>query len=140
MLCTPRGSSSSMAVRRIHDEDGTAAWDRWLSETASGRRPAREDTALAVRYTLQRIADDSPGASVEVRVIPFGATQIIAGATHRRGTPPAVVEMDATTWLKLASGLQLWADAIESGHVDASGERADLDSLLPLARSNGGDA
>ena len=37
-----------MALRRIRDEDGTCAWDRWLTETASGLRPDREDTALAV--------------------------------------------------------------------------------------------
>ena len=48
-----------MALRRIRDEDGTGAWDRWLAETASGLRPDREDTALAVRYTLQRIAGSS---------------------------------------------------------------------------------
>ena len=125
-----------MALRRIRDEDGTAAWDRWLTETASGLRPDREDTALAVRYTLQRIADDAPGSSVEVRVVPFGATQIIAGAAHRRGTPPAVVEMDAATWLMLVSGLQSWVDALESGKVDASGQRADLDALLPLSRAS----
>ena len=122
-----------MALRRIRDEDGTAAWDRWLTETASGLRPDREATALAVRYTLQKIADVAPGASVEVRVVPFGATQIIAGATHRRGTPPAVVEMGATTWLMLVSGLQSWADALDSGRVYASGARADLGDLLPLS-------
>lgn len=119
-------------MRRIRDEDGLAAWRRYLADVVAGSAPSRADTATAVRYGLQLISDRAPGRSVELRVIPFGATQIISGAQHRRGTPPAVVEMAAGTWLDLASGRRSWADALSSGDVDASGERADLDPLLPV--------
>ena len=85
-----------------------------------------------VRASLDRLVDKAPGRSVEVRVPPYAAVQAIAGATHRRGTPPAVVEMDADTWLALADGTLLWADALASGRVRASGERSDLGPYLPL--------
>ena len=51
---------------------------------------------------------------------------------HTRGTPPAVVETDAETWLALATGRTTWHDAVDSGKVVASGERTDLSSYLPL--------
>ena len=63
---------------------------------------------------------------------PDGAVQPIAGPRHTRGTPPNVVEMDAQTWLALASGSLTWADAMAAGRVHASGERADLSDWLPL--------
>ena len=53
---------------------------------------------------------------------------MIAGPRHTRGTPPAVVEIDAPTWIALARGRLAWADAT----VRASGERSDLSALLPL--------
>ena len=35
---------------------------------------------------------------------PYAAVQVVAGVRHTRGTPPAVVEMDAETWIALATG------------------------------------
>lgn len=64
---------------------------------------------------------------------PFGAAQCIEGPVHRRGTPPNVIETDAATWLALAVGDLGWGDAVESGRVRASGLRAHLEGLLPLA-------
>ncbi len=122
-------------MKRIQREAGEAAYSRWLKASRSGIKPGRTEVATAVRYTLQVMADLAPGGSVEVRVIPFGVTQVIAGSDHRRGTPPAVVEMQADTWLKLAGGHLTWAQAIDGGEVDASGERADLSGLLPLPLS-----
>jgi len=52
---------------------------------------------------------------------------------HTRGTPPAVVELDADTWIALATGSLTWPEAERDGRVRASGERADLSPLLPLA-------
>jgi hypothetical protein len=43
-----------------------------------------------------------------------------------------VIETDAPTWLALATGGTTWADAVASGDVHASGQRADLHGLLPL--------
>ena len=44
----------------------------------------------------------------------------------------AVVERDAATWVALATGARSWADARQSGTVHASGQRADLEGLLPV--------
>ena len=93
---------------------------------------ARDTTATAVRYLLQVLAETAEGNSVEVRVPPFGAVQAIEGPRHTRGTPPNVVEMDAATWLALATGSRAWGDAVASGVVSASGARADLTAYLPI--------
>lgn len=116
--------------RRTPPEEGQAALAAWA---AAPDRADRGTLATAVRFTLEALAAIAPGRSVEVRVPPFGAVQCIAGQTHRRGTPPAVIETDAHTWLALATGTLTWADAVASGTVDASGSRADLAALLPLA-------
>lgn len=97
----------------------------------------REALATAVRFTLEELASVAPGRSVEVRVPPFGATQCIAGPVHRRGTPASVVETDPVTWLEVTLGTLGWAEAVESGRVRASGERAALAEWLPLGRLSG---
>ena len=103
---------------------------------ALGADPRTPDqTRLLVKHFLAVLAERAPGASVEVRVPPYAAVQAVAGVRHTRGTPPAVVELDADTWIDLASGTLSWADAERQGRVAASGERADLSSLLPLATS-----
>lgn len=93
----------------------------------------RATVALAVRHTLALLTERAPGRSVEVRVPPFGAVQCIPGPRHTRGTPPAVIETDAQTWLALATGALSWADGVAGAEVRASGQRTDLSSLLPLA-------
>ena len=70
-----------------------------------------------------------------MRVPPYGVTQAVAGAVHRRGTPPSVVETDAETWLALVTGRLAWADAVADGALHASGERCDLSVYLPLLRA-----
>ena len=92
----------------------------------------RGTVRLAVRGTLARLAAAAPGRHVEVRVPPHGAVQCVAGPRHTRGTPPAVVETDPGTWLELATGRLLWADALDGGRVRVSGQRADLSTHLPL--------
>ncbi len=87
---------------------------------------------VAVRFTLEELAEVAPGHAVEVRVPPDGAVQAVDGPRHTRGTPPNVVETDPQTWLALATGLLTWHDAVLAGRVSASGERADLSELLPL--------
>jgi hypothetical protein len=68
-----------------------------------------------------------------VRIPPYAAIQCVAGPRHTRGTPPNVVETDAVTWLRLATGRTSWASAVGGGAVTASGPRADLSGYLPLA-------
>jgi hypothetical protein len=86
-----------------------------------------------VKRYLAALQERAPGRSVEVRVPPYAAVQVIGGGTHTRGTPRAVIETDADTWLSLATGELTWSDAVEAGRVRASGERADLSPYLPLA-------
>lgn len=121
-----------MMARRIDIADGRAALDAVRTATASGDKPARTVLATAVRYLLQLLDEKAPGNSVEVRVPPFGAAQVVQGPRHTRGTPPNVIEMDASTWIALATGAEEWADAVAAGRVHASGTRADLTALLPL--------
>ena len=94
----------------------------------------KEKTALACRFTLHLLSRAAPGRSVEVRVPPYGAVQVIHGPSHSRGTPPAVVEMSPEVWLELAIGRLVWSDAVAAGVVDSSGHRANLQEWLPLAQ------
>ena len=118
-----------MARARIADDVGEAAVRATVSETAD-----RSGTATAVRYLLQLLAERAEGNTVEVRVPPFGAVQAIEGPRHTRGTPPNVIEMDAATWLALATGSVEWSAALAEGKVAASGSRADLTEHLPILR------
>ena len=94
--------------------------------------PVDPEVRARVKASLARLQEAAPGRSVEVRVPPYAAVQAVAGSTHRRGTPSAVVETDAQTWLALADGSLSWADAVAAGRVWASGERSDLSPWLPL--------
>lgn len=114
-------------ARRIDPETGRAALVAAASDS-----PGRSDLATAVRYLLQLLEEKAPGGTVEVRVPPFGAVQVVEGPRHTRGTPPNVVETDAETWIALATGAEKWADAASAGRIHASGTRADLSALLPL--------
>jgi Bacterial SCP ortholog len=92
-----------------------------------------QQTRLLVKHFLAVLSERAPGASVEIRVPPYAAVQAVPGVRHTRGTPPAVVELDAETWIALSTGELTWASASATGRVRASGERADLSGLLPLA-------
>jgi Bacterial SCP ortholog len=106
-----------------------------LSDLDAGREPPRPLLRDATRVLLGVLADRAPGRSVEVRVPPFGAVQCVPGPRHTRGTPPNVVETDAVTWIRLATGRLRWGDAVDAGAVRASGGRADLTPHLPLVAS-----
>ncbi len=116
--------------RRIDDAIGKTALARWRAE---GEECDRATVATAVRWSLEELAARLPGRAVEVRVPPAGAVQILGGTVHRRGTPPAVIEMAPSTWLDLVVGNRRWEDAVNHGEISASGERADLGAYLPLA-------
>ena len=120
-----------VAIRTIPTADGDRVLSAWMSDPASIRGDAAE-LALAVRYALQLIRQKAPGNSVELRVPPFGAAQIIEGPRHTRGTPPAVIEVSAEVWLDLVVGRTGFDEAQRDGSVSASGVRADLQGFLPL--------
>lgn len=94
--------------------------------------PTPVDLRLLTKHYLAVLETRAPGRSVEVRVPPYAAVQAVEGVRHTRGTPPAVVEMDAATWIALATGDLTWTGAEQAGRVRASGERADLTPYLPL--------
>lgn len=119
-------------AKKIDLGAGRQALDAVAAAQSTGDKPARTDLATAVRYLLQLLDEKAPGNSVEVRVPPFGAVQVVQGPRHTRGTPPNVIEMDAATWIAIATGAESWADVVAAGRVSASGTRADLAALLPL--------
>ncbi len=102
----------------------------WLAGEAE--QPPRAVLGAAVKTSTRWLAQQVPGRSVELRVPPHVAVPLVPGPRHTRGTPPNVVETDAATWLRLASGAATWEEAVADGRVTASGNRADLSPYLPL--------
>ena len=89
-----------------------------------------------MRLTARTLAAVAPGASVEVRVPPFVAVQCISGPRHTRGNPPNVVETDARTWLRLATGLLTRRRRGERARCSCPGARAgEIAQWLPLVAS-----
>lgn len=124
-------------MKKVHDPAATCvaveAIREWISSPEAHAEPPRPALADAVRRTVRTIAHDAPGHSVELRVPPFVAVQCIEGPRHTRGTPPNVVETDALTWLRLATGEFSWDDALSSGAVSVSGARApEIAKWLPI--------
>ncbi|HEY1487240.1 MAG TPA: sterol carrier family protein [Micromonosporaceae bacterium] len=103
-----------------------------IRDLEAGRVPERTALRDAVRALLSELSQQAPGRSVEVRVPPFGAVQCIDGPRHTRGTPPNVVETDAVTWVKVATGRLRFGDLLAEGVIRVSGNRADLTPYLPL--------
>jgi uncharacterized protein (TIGR03083 family) len=137
VLDTPRGASSTndfIATRVVevvvHADD--------LSRSLPDRPPIllhRKPLSVCSRTLASVLAGQHPGRSIEVRIPPYAAVQCgigDPGPTHTRGTPPNVVETDAVTFLRMATGRVSWADSVLTGRVAASGLRADLSGALPL--------
>ncbi|WP_460787451.1 sterol carrier family protein [Nocardioides maradonensis] len=114
-------------LRPADPADLADALARWRSGTAD-----RADLRLLTKHFLAVLEERAPGRSVEVRVPPYAAVQVVEGVRHTRGTPPAVIETDAATWIALAVGELGWAEALDGARVTASGERTDLSAYLPL--------
>ena len=97
-----------------------------------GVPPDRAALRLTVRLLVEVLAARQPGRSVELRVPPFAAAQVIPGPRHTRGTPPAVVEAEPVAWVLVATGRRTFAGAVADGGIRASGGRSDLTPYLPL--------
>jgi hypothetical protein len=108
-----------------------AAVDAAVARFRAGGRDAT-DLRLLTKHLLAVLAERHPGGAVEVRVPPYAVAQCLAGTRHTRGTPPAVVESGAETWIALALGQLDWDEAVADGRVTASGERSDLGRVLPV--------
>ena len=85
-----------------------------------------------VKKYLDLLSKKAPGYSVEVRIPPYSAIQCVPGPVHKRGTPRAVIEMKAETFLQLSIGELLWKDGVDQGLIIASGERTNLANYFPL--------
>ncbi|QZY28846.1 sterol carrier family protein [Nocardioides coralli] len=116
--------------RRLQPGDPAAVAEAATRHVSGSSSPA--DVRLLVKHYLALLQQRAPGTSVEVRVPPYAAAQVVEGVRHTRGTPPAVVETDPATWVELATGRLAWGDAVAAGRVRASGERTDLSAYLPL--------
>jgi hypothetical protein len=122
-----------MPLRRIKPIEGIASVRAVLADS-SKRVNSDDDFKRAVRYLLEELSFLRPGKSVEVRVPPLGAVQCIEGLTHKRGTPPNTVELNAQDWFALAVGETSWSDLTNSGRLFQSGTRADISDVFPIWR------
>ncbi len=97
-----------------------------------GIAPGRDALRIVARVLVDLLATRAPGRSVELRVPPFAAVQVVEGPRHTRGTPPNVVEADPVAFVQVAAGRLDWGAVVADGRVTASGDRADLRPWLPL--------
>ena len=114
------------------NQDGLRALKDLLNSYEINQEVNKTIEQTAVKYCLQLLHEKAPGNSVEVRIPPYAAVQVIPGISHKRGTPPAVIEMTARIWIDLAIGNIDWITTKNHGSISASGERADLSAFLPL--------
>jgi hypothetical protein len=114
------------------NKDGFQAIKDLINSYENNQEINKTIEQTAVKYCLQLLHEKAPGNSVEVRIPPYAAVQVIPGISHKRGTPPAVIEMSARIWIDLAIGKIDWITTKNSGAISASGERADLSAFLPL--------
>jgi len=83
-----------------------------------------------VKLILKVIEELAPGRSVELRIPPYAAVQCVSGSTHRRGTPPNVVEMSGQTLIALSKTPDLWDQLCLEGAISASGTNSNLADLF----------
>jgi len=89
-----------------------------------------KDLKNQVKQILKVIEEIAPGRSVELRIPPYAAIQCVAGSTHRRGTPPNVVEMSGQCLIKLSKNANLWDQLCSEGEIGASGTNSNLAELF----------
>ena len=83
-----------------------------------------------VKKILKVVEELAPGRSLEFRIPPYAAIQCVAGSTHRRGTPPNVVEMSAETLIRLLESPDQWQVFCKTGAISASGANSNLGNLF----------
>lgn len=147
-------AASTEALQTALDADGSPGWDRVIPSPGGpvrlgdfvvtrcvegvvhgldlGIAPVRDALRIVTRALVDLLGDRAPGRSVEVRVPPFAAVQVVEGPRHTRGTPPNVIEADPVAFVQVAAGRLDWATALGDGRITASGDRADLRPWLPL--------
>ncbi|MGA1293144.1 MAG: sterol carrier family protein [Candidatus Nanopelagicales bacterium] len=115
-------------------EEGLKALNIYL-ELEDKNKLDKDSLRTLIKYLLEILHKKVPGNSVEVRIPPFAAIQIIEGTTHRRGTPPAVIEINPEIFIQISLGEITWEKALTQGLIQASGQRTDLTEHFPLVDS-----
>ncbi|MFZ9802599.1 MAG: sterol carrier family protein [Candidatus Nanopelagicales bacterium] len=115
-------------------EEGLKALNIYL-ELENKNKLDKDSLRTLIKYLLEILHKKVPGNSVEVRIPPFAAIQIIEGTTHRRGTPPAVIEISPEIFIQISLGEITWEKALTQGLIQASGQRTDLTEHFPLMDS-----
>jgi len=115
-------------------EEGLKALNKYL-ELEHKNQLDKDSLRTLIKYLLEILHKKVPGNSVEVRIPPFAAIQIIEGTTHRRGTPPAVIEISPEIFIQISLGEITWEKALTQGLIQASGQRTDLTEHFPLVDS-----
>ena len=90
------------------------------TNTRSPKRRSRKSPnpkTISVRYSLHMLELKAPGPGVEVRVAPWGAIKILDGPASdpHNLTPPDVIELDPSVWLRVASGVTTWDEERAAG-------------------------
>ncbi len=125
--------SNSEGVRNpVKPAEGLEALNQAKEKLEKDEIIEKELLKLAVKYSLQLLHRKIPGKSVELRVPPISAVSIVEGKDHKRGTPPAVIEVEPIIWLKIFLGELNWHDAVNQGLILASGANTDLSHHLPM--------
>ena len=88
------------------------------------------DTKSQVKKILKIVEQIAPGKLVELRIPPYAAIQCVEGGSHRRGTPPNVVEMAGETLINLAEEPAKWEAFCNQGLISVSGTASDLSHLF----------
>ena len=88
------------------------------------------DLKAQVKQILKVVQQLAPGRSVELRIPPYAAIQCVGGSTHRRGTPPNVVEMKAETLISFLESPDQWQQFCDLGAISASGTNSNLGNLF----------
>ena len=88
------------------------------------------DMKAKVKQVLKVVQELAPGRSVELRIPPYAAIQCVAGSSHRRGTPPNVIEMSAQTLINLSENPYQWEELCSIGMISASGANSNLKKLF----------
>ena len=115
-------------------KEGLNALSKYL-EIEHKNQLDKDSLRTLIKYLLEILHKKVPGNSVEVRIPPFAAIQIIEGTTHRRGTPPAVIEINPEIFIQISLGEITWEKALTQGLIQASGQRTDLTEHFPLVDS-----
>lgn len=112
--------------------EGKLALTQVINKIKENQTLEKSELKIAVKFSLQLLHHKIPGKSVELRIPPIAAISIIQGKNHKRGTPPATIEIDPITWLKIFTNQISWQDAQSIGLIHASGPDTDLSPYLPI--------